>query len=195
MEEGASGRYSTAHAEAVIDFSADGDNSDLQDVEQVWGGGVTMKIRTLRERMERELSSSVGELINEGVSVVLTGPPNAGKSSLINKLLKRDFAIVSPEAGTTRDVMTANIDLDGVKCKVSDTAGIRDAEGAEGIGVERAKDMTEGADVVVEVRGYGEEEERRRRRRGREGGGRKGMLLGSGIKSTSVKRGKVGSRG
>ena len=107
--------------------------------------------------MESELSTGRGEVVREGVKVALTGPPNAGKSSLINRLLKRDFAIVSSTPGTTRDVMTAEIDIGGVLVKVSDTAGIRETgDGVEREGVKRAIREVEDADVVVEIRGVGE---------------------------------------
>ena len=83
-----------------------------------------------------------GELISSGVRVCLTGLPNAGKSSILNALSSRDISIVSPTAGTTRDVVTARLDLGGVLCVVSDTAGIREGVGVGDVeeeGVRRAK--------------------------------------------------------
>ena len=70
-----------------------------------------------------------GELLREGFQVVLAGPPNAGKSSLLNALARRDVAIVSEEAGTTRDVIEVKLDLEGLPVVVSDTAGLREAAG------------------------------------------------------------------
>jgi tRNA modification GTPase len=75
-----------------------------------------------------------GELLREGFHVVLAGPPNAGKSSLINWLARREVAIVSEEAGTTRDVIEVKLDLEGLPVVVSDTAGLREAMEAPGMG-------------------------------------------------------------
>ena len=70
-----------------------------------------------------------GEILRDGFRVVLAGPPNAGKSSLLNALARRDAAIVSEEAGTTRDVIEVRLDLEGLPVIVTDTAGIREAAG------------------------------------------------------------------
>ena len=75
-----------------------------------------------------------GEILRDGFRVVLAGPPNAGKSSLLNALARRDAAIVSEEAGTTRDVIEVRLDLDGLPVIVSDTAGIREAAGRDRAG-------------------------------------------------------------
>ena len=81
-----------------------------------------------------------GERLRDGAEVVLTGPVNAGKSSLINALARRDVAIVSPEAGTTRDMIEVRLDVGGYPFTLVDTAGLREAEGAiEREGVRRAR--------------------------------------------------------
>jgi tRNA modification GTPase len=91
-----------------------------------------------------------GELIRDGFQVVLAGPPNAGKSSLLNALARRDVAIVSAEAGTTRDVIEVKLDLDGLPIVVSDTAGIREAEGGvEQEGIRRTLQRAQAADLVL----------------------------------------------
>lgn len=91
-----------------------------------------------------------GEILREGFRVALTGPPNAGKSSLLNALARRDVAIVSPEAGTTRDVVEARLDLGGLPVIVSDTAGFRETEGAiEREGMRRSRATAEAADLVL----------------------------------------------
>ena len=85
-------------------------------------------IQSLRQDIARHLQDGGrGELIREGVRIAIIGPPNAGKSSLMNSLAKRPAAIVSPIAGTTRDIVEVRLDLDGVSCIVSDTAGLRDS--------------------------------------------------------------------
>lgn len=88
----------------------------------------------------------------DGISVVLAGLVNAGKSSLMNALCGADRAIVTEYAGTTRDVLRERLEINGVKVTLSDTAGIREnAEGAEKIGIERAEEAVRGADVVLFV--------------------------------------------
>src|SRR3546814_10455868 len=80
------------------------------------------------------------DLIADGLSVVIAGPPNAGKSSLSNALVQRELAIVSPVAGTTRDVIETSLALDGIAMRFSDTAGLRGdgADAIEVIGIDRA---------------------------------------------------------
>src|SRR3546814_2568101 len=87
------------------------------------------------------LARPAAEVIAEGLSVVIAGPPNAGKSTLINALAQRELAIVSPVAGTTRDVIETPLALDGIAMRFSDTAGLRGegAEAIEAIGIDRAK--------------------------------------------------------
>jgi tRNA modification GTPase len=92
-----------------------------------------------------------GELVRDGVKVAIVGPPNAGKSSLFNLLAKREAAIVSPMEGTTRDVLELTLDLGGVRCTLSDTAGVRDdsEDAIEREGMKRARSVARQADVVV----------------------------------------------
>lgn len=97
-------------------------------------------------------SSKAGRLAKYGVSVALAGNANAGKSSLMNALLKEERAIVTEIAGTTRDTIEDSFECDGVRINLVDTAGIRDSEDTvESIGIERAKRAFEGADVVLHI--------------------------------------------
>ena len=89
-------------------------------------------------------------MIREGFDVVIVGAPNAGKSSLLNALARREAAIVSDEPGTTRDLVELALDLDGIKVRVTDTAGIRSGAGkVETIGIERAMARAGEADLLL----------------------------------------------
>jgi tRNA modification GTPase len=93
-----------------------------------------------------------GERLREGLRVAIAGPPNAGKSTLFNRLARREAAIVSPFPGTTRDVLEIHLDLGGYPVTVLDTAGIRDTtDPIEREGVRRASEQAAGADLVLWV--------------------------------------------
>lgn len=149
-----------AHAEAVIDFGddehlGDDDYDDGLDYDgaqdSVWGA-VGESMESLSSNMKKHLADDRrGELVREGVKVAIIGPPNAGKSSLFNILAQRDAAIVSPIEGTTRDVLELSLDLGGVRCTLSDTAGVREetSDIIEQEGIKRARSAAEQADVLV----------------------------------------------
>ncbi|MHC1785898.1 MAG: tRNA uridine-5-carboxymethylaminomethyl(34) synthesis GTPase MnmE [Christensenellales bacterium] len=91
-------------------------------------------------------------ILEEGLEVAIVGKPNVGKSSLLNLLLQEERAIVTDEAGTTRDIVRGSISLDGVRINLSDTAGIRPGgQKAEAIGIQRARQAVEKADLVLAV--------------------------------------------
>lgn len=118
------------------------------------------RIDDLRSRLE-EMAASFrrGRIYRDGISVVITGPPNAGKSSLFNALLKESRAIVTPVPGTTRDFIEESVTLSGILFTIRDTAGIRPAEDpVESAGIERALESAGAADIVllVTVAGSGE---------------------------------------
>ena len=113
-----------AHSEAVIDFGDDDDEEDV-DADAVFSGLVP-EVRALRDRVAHHLRDGRrGEIIRSGVEVAIVGPPNAGKSTLLNVLAKRDAAIVADIPGTTRDVLEVRLDLAGIPVIARDTAGLR----------------------------------------------------------------------
>jgi tRNA modification GTPase len=130
--------------EAGLDFADEGDV--IADV----GLKAGTIVAGLRASIARHLADRSGELLREGLRVVIAGAPNAGKSSLLNALAKRDVAIVSEEAGTTRDVIEVHLDLGGVPVMLIDTAGLREAEGkVEAEGIRRALARAGDADLVL----------------------------------------------
>lgn len=135
----------SALVEAGIDFSDEGD------VPEELLAPALKEVVELREEIEETLAaSSRSERLREGLVVAIAGPPNAGKSTLLNRLARRDAAIVSPHAGTTRDVIEVHLDLDGYPVVLLDTAGIRDThDPVEQEGVRRARERAEKADLVL----------------------------------------------
>lgn len=133
---------------AELDFSDEGDVSGpLQQQALELAGEV---LGSLRQALG---SFAMGERVREGFVVVLAGPPNAGKSSLLNALARRDVAIVSPIAGTTRDTLEVRLDLAGVPVILIDTAGLREsADPIEAEGVRRARALVSRADLVLGLR-------------------------------------------
>lgn len=134
-----------AELEAMIDFA------DEADVGDAGIRAVRATVAGLRDAVGRHLDDRRrGEILRDGFQVVLAGPPNAGKSSLLNALARRDAAIVSAEAGTTRDVVEVRLDLDGLPVVIADTAGIREAAGeVEREGIRRTLARARSADLVL----------------------------------------------
>lgn len=131
--------------EAGIDFADEGD------VPEELTAPALIRIRGLFGEIESVLAT-VGrsERLRDGLIVVIAGPPNAGKSTLMNQLARREVAIVSPFAGTTRDVIEVQLDLDGYPVTVIDTAGIRETDDpVEQEGVRRARARAAEADLVL----------------------------------------------
>ena len=130
--------------EAALDFSDEGDVPDHLEAEAV---GL---VRMARDMIQSNLADRRGERLRDGFVVVLAGPPNAGKSTLINALAKRDVAIVSPIAGTTRDPIEVRCDLGGLPVTFVDTAGLRDSDDPiEREGVARARARAAAADLTL----------------------------------------------
>ncbi|MBO0132705.1 tRNA uridine-5-carboxymethylaminomethyl(34) synthesis GTPase MnmE [Agrobacterium burrii] len=146
LYDGWAARLTRARAliEAELDFA---DEEDVPDsvATQVWEA-----MSQLRQEISDHLRQGDGEIIRDGFKVALVGEPNAGKSTLLNALSGRDVAIVTNIAGTTRDVLSVDINLDGYLVRIFDTAGIRDTEDAvEQEGVRRAKLTAENADLIL----------------------------------------------
>jgi len=135
----------SALIEAGIDFSDEGD-VPAELIVPALG-----KIRTLLEEIEKVLAAQgQSERLRDGLVVAIAGPPNVGKSTLMNQLARREVAIVSPHAGTTRDVIEVQLDLDGYPVTVIDTAGIRETDDpVEQEGVRRARARAAEADLVL----------------------------------------------
>lgn len=144
-------RRQLIHARAMIE--AELDFSDEQDVPGSLADSVWASIEALCVDIANHIDGyRKAEVIRDGFDVVIVGPPNAGKSSLLNALANRDVAIVSEEAGTTRDLVEIILDLDGFKCRITDTAGLRDAPGrVEAIGIDRARKRAKEADLVIRL--------------------------------------------
>ena len=144
----------------LAEIAADVDYPE-EDLEGVNTQIIVKKINSLSRKLN-ELASSFkcGKKIKEGVTVAICGKPNTGKSSLLNRLIGYEKAIVSREAGTTRDAVEGSMQIDGVKYNLIDTAGIREKAGeVESIGIERAKKIIASADIILSVTDGGGEVE------------------------------------
>ncbi len=133
--------------EADIDFSDEGDVPGSV-AEHVWAD-----IAVLAGCISEHISGfSAAEIIQDGFRLVILGAPNAGKSSLLNALARREAAIVTDEPGTTRDILEVALDINGLKIVVADTAGLREGAGkVESIGIEKAKARGREADLILEL--------------------------------------------
>lgn len=134
----------SAAAEAAIDYAEEDELAGEQTAD------LAKAALRLGEEVQQWLARPRAEPLRQGIRVVLAGPPNAGKSSLLNRLVGLDRAIVSPEAGTTRDVIEVPVALAGQPFLFIDTAGIRDeASGVERTGVARAEQQLAAADILL----------------------------------------------
>lgn len=135
----------SALIEAGIDFSDEGD------VPAELMAPAVRAIKALHDEIAKVLAAQGhSERLRDGLVVAIAGEPNVGKSTLMNQLARREVAIVSPHAGTTRDVIEVQLDLDGYPVTVIDTAGIRESDDpVEQEGVRRARARAEGADLVL----------------------------------------------
>lgn len=144
--------------EALIDFSED---QHFDESPGELASNVATQVEALIATIEQHTQNAMrGELLRRGIAVSLIGQPNVGKSSILNGLVGRSAAIVSSEAGTTRDVVEVGLDLGGFLCRIGDTAGLRGGTASGGIhevgevereGIRRAREQALQSDVVVLV--------------------------------------------
>ena len=155
--------YARGELEALIDFSED---QHFDDTPTQLLASVTAQVQILSSQIHTSVcNASKGELLRKGIKIALVGAPNVGKSSLMNIILGREAAIVSPEAGTTRDVLEFNVDIGGFLCNFGDLAGLRGAHRdsmaglemdstigkVEQEGIRRAKAWIQDADVILVI--------------------------------------------
>lgn len=127
------------------------DYPEYYDIEEMNNKKLKESIKNLDERLQNILKESEnGKLIKDGIETIIIGRPNVGKSSLLNKLLKEDKAIVTNIEGTTRDTIEGKVNIDGITLNIIDTAGIRDTEDIiEKMGVEKSIKLIEKADLII----------------------------------------------
>ena len=138
--------YEIAYIESALD---DPEHYDLTGYEEE----LQVKVEGLIEKIQHLVDTSdQGAILREGVRTVIVGKPNAGKSSLMNVLARKERAIVTDIAGTTRDTLEEQIRIHGITLNIVDTAGIRDTDDVvEQIGVEKAMESIEDADLILYV--------------------------------------------
>ncbi|KAF7186519.1 tRNA modification GTPase MSS1, mitochondrial [Pseudocercospora fuligena] len=157
--------YARGELEALIDFSED---QHFDESPNELMDSVAQQVKVLQQALRIHSQNAVrGELLRHGISIALLGAPNAGKSSLLNRIVGREAAIVSNEAGTTRDIVEVGVDIGGYFCRFGDTAGLRQAmkaavQGEQGRspevinrieqeGMRRAKERAADSDLVIVV--------------------------------------------
>ena len=138
--------------EILVDIEASIDYPEY-DIEEVTNEKAMQKLLVIKEKEEKLLKSfENGKIIKQGLNVAIIGRPNAGKSSLLNAILKEERAIVTNIEGTTRDTIEEFITIEGIPVKIIDTAGIRNAnDEIEKIGIEKSKKISEEADLIITV--------------------------------------------
>ena len=143
-------RDSLVHLRMLVEATLDFPEEEIDFLQKADAQGQLERLQTQLEKVL--VRTQQGALLREGIKVVIAGQPNAGKSSLLNALAGAELAIVTPIAGTTRDVVQQSIQIEGVPIHIIDTAGLREGEGideVEQIGIQRAWAQIAGADAVL----------------------------------------------
>ena len=150
--------YARGELEALIDFAED---QHFDESPAKLCVSVAKQVQQLKWQLQANVESAArGELLRKGINIAIIGAPNAGKSSLLNQIVGREAAIVSSEAGTTRDVVDVNVDIGGFYCRFSDLAGLRKQTQISDVqqigeiekeGIRRAKERALRADVIIIV--------------------------------------------
>lgn len=137
--------------EILANIEVNIDYPEYEDIEQVTNEILIPKVKSATEKIKKILNESEnGKLIKEGIKTVIIGRPNVGKSSLLNKLIEEDKAIVTDIAGTTRDIVEGTLNLDGILLNIIDTAGIRETtDKVEKIGVDKSISLIDKADLIL----------------------------------------------
>src|ERR1700723_48739 len=132
--------------EAGIDFAED-------DVSVLLDAAIRERIDAVEKPLEQLAASfAYGKIVHEGLTLAIVGRPNVGKSSLFNRLVERERAIVTSTPGTTRDLVSETVAIGGIPVKLVDTAGIREAaDEAESIGIQKSMEALADADLVLVV--------------------------------------------
>lgn len=129
------------------------DYPEYQDIEEMTSKKLKQEINTIEQELNQIIENSKNsKLITNGINIAIVGRPNVGKSSILNKLIEQDKAIVTNIPGTTRDIVEANYNLEGINLNLIDTAGIRETNDiVEQIGVEKSKQTIKDADLILLV--------------------------------------------
>ena len=139
--------------EILANIEVNIDYPEYEDIEEMTNTLLLPKINAIKEKLNKILSeSNDGKIIKDGIDTVIIGRPNVGKSSLLNKLINEEKAIVTEIAGTTRDIVEGKVSIDGILLNIIDTAGIRETNDVvEKIGVKKSVELINKGDLILYV--------------------------------------------